>query len=117
MLGLGMTLHAVPFQCSVSVLSENWDWVLPTAQTSFDPITATALRALLKVPGLGLATTLHAVPSKCSLSVAPRLPRLPTAQLSLGPAADTPCNWLFALGLGLATTLHAVPFQCSTNVA
>src|SRR5436305_4779822 len=54
-LGLDTTLHALPFQCSVSVC-----WLVsPTAQTSLAEMLATPLSS----PGLGLGTTVQAAAS------------------------------------------------------
>ncbi len=65
--GLATTLHAVPFQCSVSV---SWRPVAsvasPTAQTSLAETLATAGRTLPATPGLGLGMTVQAAASATS---------------------------------------------------
>src|SRR5260221_14344287 len=53
--GLGMMLHWVPSQCSVSVAFVEE----PTAQMSLGEMAATPFRELAAVPTLGLETTLH----------------------------------------------------------
>jgi hypothetical protein len=68
-LGLGTTVQAVPFQCSISVWSSrppSWFLYRPTAQTS---LAATALTEvsqfwslLLPLSGLGLGTRNQALP-------------------------------------------------------
>ena len=69
--GLGCCTQAVPFQCSISVLSS----ACPTAQMLLGENALTALRKLVLVPGLGVGTTVQAVPFQCS------------ARLSSGPLA------------------------------
>src|SRR5258707_13549655 len=60
-LGLATTLHAVPFQCSVSVC---WS-VSPTAQTSLAETLAAPLSSFSD-PGLGLGTTLQGAACACA---------------------------------------------------
>src|SRR5262245_3398207 len=51
-LGLGITAHAEPFQCSISVLGAPPSDRYPTAQASQPDNTATLSRKLVLVPGL-----------------------------------------------------------------
>src|SRR5258708_2755466 len=86
-LGLDTTVHALPFQCSTSVLALLYD---PTAHTSPVDTAATPLAASL-IPPLGLDTTRHALPSHCSTSVrsAPPLLSDPTAHTSVADTTPT----------------------------
>src|SRR5437868_1085838 len=58
-LGLVMTLHCLPFQCSTSVELPLPLPYSPTAQTLLAETAAMLYRKLLPVPTLGLATELH----------------------------------------------------------
>src|SRR5260221_2210117 len=72
-LGLGTTLHAAPFQCSVSVC-----WLVsPTAQTSLAETLATPLRSLTD-PGLGLEATLQAAASATAAASSRAISTAPT---------------------------------------
>src|SRR5439155_807196 len=110
-------LHAVPFQCSISVFTE-WLWY-PTAQTLLAEMAATPDR-LSDVPVFGLATMLQLVPFQCSTNVWLVVPLLyePTAQTLLAEMTATPVRLLDAApaGFGLGTTLQLEPSQCSIRV-
>src|SRR5881296_1429138 len=87
--GLGIRLHAAPFQWSVRVESSSAVRPVPTAQTSFAETTATPPRLPTVVPGL--VTMLHAVPFQCSMRGVVEEPLMPTptAQTSLVVTAAT----------------------------
>src|SRR5438105_970769 len=93
-LGLATTLHSVPFQCSISVLSPQT--AAPTAQT-----------------------TLHWLPFQCKNKLCPPEPptATPTAHTSLADTAAMAFSQLSCEPtLGLGTTLHWLPSQCSISV-
>src|SRR5438034_523294 len=67
-LGLGTTVHWLPYQCMTSVCMVPAEVYLPTAQTSLVEIATTPPR-LSGRPGLALGTTVQAVPSQCRIIV------------------------------------------------
>src|SRR5436190_20442791 len=88
--GLGITLHAVPFQCKVAVASSSPIKPLPTAQISFAEITARAARLAKGIPLVGLGTTLQAVPVQRRIkTVAGAVRADPTPQTSIAETAET----------------------------
>ena len=96
--GLGTTVHAMPSQCSMSVLPGAPCPYPPTAQTSSAARAVTPLRSPpAGWPAFGLITRVHEVPSQCSMSVRMRLfarVNEPTAQASDAVRAVTPDNAL-----------------------
>ena len=108
-LGLGTTLQALPFQCSMRVLLKS----LPTAQALVADVAATPSRA--SVPeGLGLGTTSQALPFQCSIRVLLVWgdPLTPTAQALLGDVAAAALRTLSLVPrFGLGTTAHVLPFH------
>src|SRR6202035_6061550 len=94
-LGLGISDHALPFQCRVKVRSGVPLAVQePAAHTSLPP-PVTAERRLVSVHELGLATCDHVLPFQCSVSVIP------------GPPGGTPSGcmarheFLYSVSAGL----------------
>src|SRR6266571_1495625 len=59
MLGLAITFHRLPFQCSTRVRPPLPLLYVPTAQTFLFERAATPFRKLLLVPAFGLGTLLH----------------------------------------------------------
>src|SRR5439155_20536011 len=108
--GLDTTVHAVPSQCSVSVLPP----AVPTAQTSV-VANAETDDSSPRPPGpFGLDTTVQAVPSQCSARVLP--PATPTAHTSFDEMTERASSCANAwLVLGERPIDHAVPLQCSTS--
>src|SRR5258708_27150088 len=119
-LGLEMILHALPFQCSVSVRVEPaLSRYSPTAHTFFLAATVTALNVLNWFPtGLGLVTTFQVVPFQRSVSVS-AVPLLsmtfPMAHTLVLETAATPFRTPFT-GVELGTTVQVLPSQCSMSV-
>jgi hypothetical protein len=120
--GLGTTLHAVPFQCSVRVPPPSGDVApicLPTAQASAGEMAVTAPIVGESGAGCAIGTTVQAVPLKwsCSASVYPavRWDVVPTTQMSLAGVAELgwPAAGRKAVS-GSVTGLQAVPFRCSS---
>src|SRR5207249_1194600 len=68
-LGLGVIFHAVPFQCSTSVLLVLPFAACPTAQTSFGATTATPFRKFQLGLPFGLRTTDQLTPFQRSINV------------------------------------------------
>src|SRR5579863_4781836 len=90
-LGLGIMLHVVPFQCSMSVCCPTL--LLPTAQTLLAETAATPSRSLNCDVLLGLGMMLHEEPFQCSVNVSKLLLLVtycPTAQTLLVESAATP---------------------------
>ena len=113
-LGPDTTFQLVPFHCSVSVYSPEFEITNPTAQTSLAETMATPLRRLFPMR-FGLGTTLHCVPFQCSISVCLTplaLMKSPTAQTSVAEKLATPLRSLTDPGLGLEMTLQAT--ACAT---
>src|SRR5438128_12695314 len=92
-LGPSKTLHAVPFQCSMTVVFDVPVAAKPTAQTSLVDTPATPLRMFCEVLGFGLGTIDQAVPFQCSINVVEvrrsLLKTTPTAQTALCAKAET----------------------------
>ncbi len=122
-LGLGTSVHVVPFHVSASVrpgftpslnVPTAWQNELPTQETP-----ERVLLAPLASDPSGLETIDHAVPFHCSTSVEVELaPSLsPTATQSAGSLQETPRSSLSvdAAGAGVSTIVHDEPFHCSTR--
>src|SRR6266567_1186466 len=92
-LGLGTTLHCVPFQCRINVEPPELLIPNPTAQTLFVETATVPSRKLSWLPAFGLETMLHWEPSQCWISPlevwVPGIVKLPVAQTSLVETAES----------------------------
>ena len=117
-LGLGTTVHALPFQCSVRPRSPPLD--VPTAMHTDDAVHETALRNPPPA-GLGVVSSAQVVPFELSATgvyvLAPKY-ACPTATQKVALVHDTPMRYVLVapVAAGLSATLHVVPFHCSTRV-
>ena len=110
MSGLGTTLHAEPFQCSVSVCSMAPFEYQPTAQTSSALRASTAYRRFAPTPTFGLGTTDHPVPSQCTMSVCSPGSVYPTPHTSPAETALTPTS---GPGVENGDSFQPPPSECS----
>src|SRR6516225_4471994 len=122
-LGLGTTLQAVPFQCSITAVgcAENppvgTPGPVPTAHTSAGDSAATVTTP----PDRRCAAvfTVQLVPSQCRLTFSSLLglvARNPMAHTSVAESAEiAPLLMLTPAKAGLDTMLQLVPSQCSTR--
>src|SRR4051794_21609928 len=120
--GIGASVQAVPFQCSIGAVRPG---ALPPAAPSLRLSPATPPRPPRPVPPgfgpVGIGTEVQAVPSQCTASgtlgswfCAVAMP--PTAQASLAATALTPVSVSFRnLATGTGVDAHAVPSQCSAR--
>ena len=118
--GLGTIDHRVPFQCSISVVPAGVAPIpplklVPTAQALAGLRSSTAFSGACSPAGWGTVTRVQPVPLRCSASGGSRalaFMKVPTAQASAGPVADTPASVLLvgfsalACGLTVASTFQ-----------
>src|SRR5215469_8647329 len=129
-LGLGMTVHAVPSQCSTSVSTAPFEagWN-PTAMTLSDARAMTPFSAELSfVPSFGLGTAFQLEPSQWRImgrSRAVQVKENPTAHTSFEETAATLFSTLPVLlflqlgvepGFGVETVAQLEPFQRKARV-
>src|SRR5215472_17471775 len=69
-LGLATRLHALPFQCRISVRLEFWPpKIVPTAQALVAEMAATPVRESSNELTFGGRAIRHALPFQCSMSI------------------------------------------------
>src|SRR5215469_4915794 len=108
--GLGATRHALPFQCSIAVLSPLGP-PMPTAQALAADVAATPAR----FPMSGHRTRRQDLPFHPRSSEWPFCS--PTAQALAVDVAATPLRVSpERAGFGLGTCRHVLPFQCTISV-